>query len=178
MPASKAIQKETEARRNRAWEMHINGLPHYTIAAELGVTSARVTQLIQQAAKAHPVNKLSIEERMAVSESRWQIAEDAIKAEILKQTGEGFKTTRRITDPVGRVQIEETVEHRVDPALLRAWSTHTDRRARQLQNQLAPDTSVQAVNVNLIKDFLGQGDAQGKLSAQQWNETVDITPAG
>jgi hypothetical protein len=33
------------------------------------------------------------------------------------------------------------------------------------------------VNVNLVKDFLSQGDTQGKLSAEQWNQTVDVTPA-
>ena len=178
MPPSIAKRKEAEAKRNRAWEMHISGMPHYVIADELGVSSARVTQMVQQAARNHPVNKLSLDERMAVSESRWQLAEDAIRSEIAKQIETGFKTTKRVTDAGGRVQLEETVEHRVDPALLRAWSTHTDRRARQLQNQLAPDANVQAVNVNLVKDFLSQGDQQGKLSAQQWNETVDVTPAG
>ena len=50
--------------------------------------------------------------------------------------------------------------------------------ARQLNNQISPDASVQAVNVNLVKDFLSQGDTQGKLSAQQWNEAIDVTPAG
>ena len=60
---------------------------------------------------------------------------------------------------------------------LRALSTHHDRRARQLNNQLSPDAGLQQVNVNLVKDFLSQGDTQGKLGAQQWNETIDVTPA-
>ena len=79
---------------------------------------------------------------------------------------------------MGRTTVKTTHQQGVDPALLRALSTHHDRRARQLNNQISPDTSVQAVNVNLVKDFLSQGDQQGKLSAQQWNETVDVTPAG
>ena len=57
-----------------------------------------------------------------------------------------------------------------DPALLRALSTHHDRRARQLNNQLSPEANAQAVNVNVVKDFLQQGgETKGKLSASEWN---------
>jgi DNA-binding transcriptional regulator LsrR (DeoR family) len=169
--------KLLEHKRNQAWMMHINGMKQWDIAHELDVTQARVSQMIKQAAKEHPVSSLSIEERMAISEERWNISEAEIRTEIAKQLETGVRTVKRITDPMGRTQVEETIEHRVDPALLRALSTHHDRRARQLNNQLSPDAGLQQVNVNLVKDFLSQGDTQGKLSAEQWNQTVDVSPA-
>ena len=53
---------------------------------------------------------------------------------------------------------------------------HHDRRNRQALNQMAPDTSLQQVNVSIVKDFLaqGQGDAAGRLTPEQWNEKVAI----
>lgn len=157
-------------RRNRAWEMHTQGHSNYAIAAELGVSNGRVSQYVKEAAREHPVSHLTPDERMAVAEGRWQLAEDAIRAEINKQRETGVRTVETTTDAQGRMVVKETVEHRIDPQLLKAWSTHSDRRARQMLGQLSPDTSVQSVNVNLVKDFLSQGDTQGKLSAQQWNE--------
>ena len=63
----------------------------------------------------------------------------------------------------------------VDPALLRTLSTHIDRRNRQAQNQLAPDAGIQAVQVNVVKDFLQQGDNAGKLTPEQWNQqAIDV----
>ena len=63
----------------------------------------------------------------------------------------------------------------VDPSLLRVLSTHVDRRNRQAQNQLGPDSSLQAVNVSVVKDFLGQGETTAKLSPEQWNQSaVDV----
>jgi hypothetical protein len=62
-----------------------------------------------------------------------------------------------------------TSQEGVDPALLRAFSTHIDRRNRQSQNQLSPDAGMQQVNVNVVKDFLAQGESAGKLSAADWN---------
>ena len=164
-------------RRNRAWEMHIQGISTYVIAAELGVSSGRVSQYVKEAAKEHPVSHLTPDERMAVAEGRWQLAEDAIRSEINKQREMGVRTVETTTDAQGRRVVKETVEHRIDPQLLKAWSTHSDRRARQMLGQLSPDASVQSVNVNLVRDFLNQGDQQGKLSVQQWNEAIDITPA-
>jgi uncharacterized protein YcaQ len=163
--------KLLEHKRNQAWMMHINGMKQWDIAHELDVT-----QMIKQAAKEHPVSSLSIEERMAISEERWNISEAEIRTEIAKQLETGVRTVKRITDPMGRMQVEETIEHKVDPALLRALSTHHDRRARQLNNQLSPDNTVQAVNVNVVRDFLQQGDTTaGKLSPEQWNQkTIDV----
>ena len=177
MAPTSAKKKQVEANMNRAWELHVNGVDQCTITAELGCTQPRVCQLIKKAAAAHPVNQLDMDERIALSEARWDMSEKEIRAEIAKQIQTGIRTVKRIVDPNGRTQLEETIEHKVDPALLRALSTHHDRRARQLNNQLSPDAGLQQVNVNLVKDFLSQGDTQGKLSAQQWNETVDVTPA-
>ena len=175
MSASIEARQKREFLMIRCWEMHINGAPQYAIAAELEITQGRVSQLIKQAAKNHPVNKLSIEERIAVSEERWNQSEAEIRAEIDKQVKHGFKTVTKFIEPSGKVSVEEVTEHRVDPALLRALSTHHDRRARQLNNQLAPDASVQAVQVNVVKDFLSQGDGQAKLSPEEWNQqAIDV----
>ena len=176
MVASIAKKREVEANMNRAWELHVDGVNQCTIAEELGCTQARVSQLIKKAAAAHPVNQLDMNERIALSEARWDMSEKEIRAEIAKQVQTGVRTVKRITDPMGRMQVEETIEHKVDPALLRALSTHHDRRARQLNNQLSPDNTVQAVNVNVVRDFLQQGDTTaGKLSPEQWNQqTIDV----
>lgn len=170
-------KEELERKTNRAWELHVDGINQCTIAEELGVTQARVSQLIKRGAATHPINQLDMDERIALSEARWDMSEKEIRAEISKQIQTGIRTVKRTVDPNGRTQVEETVEHKVDPALLRALSTHHDRRARQLNNQLSPDAGLQQVNVNLVKDFLSQGDTQGKLSAEQWNQTVDVSPA-
>ena len=175
MSASIEQRQKREFNMIRAWEMHINGAPQYAIAAELGITQANVSQLIKRAAKNHPVNKLSLEERIAVSEERWNQSEAEIRGEIAKQVENGFRTVTKFTEPNGKTTVEETTEYRVDPALLRALSTHHDRRARQLNNQLAPDASVQAVQVNVVKDFLSQGEQQGKLSPEEWNkQAIDV----
>ena len=84
--------------------------------------------------------------------------------------------TKTTTDPYGKVTTEVTHQKGVDPALLRALSTHHDRRARQLNNQISPDASMQAVQVNVVKDFIQQGESQGRLSAEDWNQSqaVDV----
>ena len=173
-----AISKVREADRKKmlAWEMHLKGANQLIIAEELGVTQGRVSQLIKQAAALHPVNKLSLEERIALSEARWQLSEQELIEEINEQRVNG-----RIIEEVTRYPdgTEKTVVTRirgVDPALLRALSMHHDRRNRQALNQMAPDTSLQQVNVSIVKDFLaqGQGDAAGRLTPEQWNEKVAI----
>ena len=164
--------KDQEQKRNRAWEMHINGVKQWDIAAELGCTQARVSQLIKKAAKDHPINKLSLDERMAISEERWNLSEREMRAAIADQRANGRTVTETITEPSGRITTKVTHQEGVDPALLRALSTHHDRRARQLNNQIGPDAGVQAVQVNVVRDFLQQGDQQGKLSADQWNQQV------
>ena len=155
--------------------MHINGVTQWDIARELGVTQERVSQFIQQAARGHPVNKLSLDERMAISEERWNLSEREIREAISQQRLNGRTVTETITEPSGRVTTKVTHQPGVDPALLRALSTHHDRRARQLNNQLSPDAGVQAVQVNVVKDFLQQGDNAGKLTPEQWNQqAIDV----
>ena len=155
--------------------MHINGVTQWDIARELGVTQARVSQFIQQAAKNHPVNKLSLDERMAISEERWNLSEREMREAINQQRHQGRTVTETITEPNGRVTTKTIHQPGVDPALPRALSTHHDRRARQLNNQLSPDAGVQAVQVNVVKDFIQQGDTNGKLTPEQWNQqTIDV----
>ena len=102
---------------------------------------------------------------------------DQRRQAIADQRDHGRTVTETITEPSGRITTKVTHQQGVDPALFWALSTHHDRRARQLDNQIGPDAGVQAVQVNVVKDFLSQGDTQGKLSAQQWNEAIDVTPA-
>lgn len=155
--------------------MHINGVTQYDIARELGVTQARVSQFIQQAARSHPVNKLSLDERMAISEERWNLSEREMREAITQQRLNGRTVTETVTEPSGRITTKVTRQAGVDPALLRALLTHHDRRARQLNNQLSPDTGVQAVQVNVVKDFIQQGETAGKLTPEQWNQqAIDV----
>ncbi|WP_028951767.1 TrfB-related DNA-binding protein [Synechococcus sp. CC9616] len=175
MAASINVQKKSQETANRAWELYIAGLTQWDIANELGITQARVSQMIKSVAKAHPINKLSMEERMALSEERWNLSEREMREEIQEQRRSGRVVREVIRLPNGHEQVKVTKTEGVDPALLRALSTHHDRRARQLNNQLSPDAGVQAVQVNVVRDFLQQGDTSGKLSPEQWNQqTLDV----
>ncbi len=175
MPANRATKLQTEERRKRAWMMHINGSNQWDIAAELGVSQPRVCQLIKDAAKNNPIVQLSYEERAALSEAKWNQVEGEIRESIEEQRVNGRVVREVIHFPDGKQQVKETREPGVDPALLRTLSTHIDRRNRQAQNQMAPDTNVQAVNVSIVRDFLNQSEKTAKLSPEQWNEqTVDI----
>ena len=120
-------------------------MTQWDIARELDCTQARVSQYIQQSARNHPVNKLSLNERMAISEERWNISEREMREEIQEQRRNGRVVREIIRLPNGQEQVKVTKTEGVDPALLRALSTHHDRRARQLNNQLSPDAGVQAV---------------------------------
>ena len=177
MTASKKQREEAQQKKEKAWELYCLGIPNYKIGAQLGVTPARITQYIAQMAKEHPVNKLSMEQQMAVQAERWQAAEDAIRSQVLQQMVEGVVTTELITAPDGSVTKRVITKEGADPALLRAWSTHADRRARQLQGQISPDAGVNQVNVQVMKDFIGQGETKGQLSAGSWNEqqgSIDV----
>lgn len=171
------IRDRREQQEAKAWELHLQGVPQIAIAAELSITQARVSQYIKKVAQRHPVVQMSLEERLALGEARWQMSEDELREQIHHQRLNGRVVTRTITDPGGRITTEVTKTQGVDPALLRALSTHHDRRARQLNNQLSPDAGMQQVNVNVVKEFLGQADGQGKLSAADWNDqqsAVDV----
>ena len=150
-----------QQKRERAWELHLKGLNQFQIAAELGCSQQRVCQLVQEAARQHPVVKMSMEERIALSEARWQQSEEEIKMAIARQAAEGRVVREVIRYPDGKEQVKITKEEGVDPALLRALSTHHDRRARQLNNQISPEAGVSQVQVNVLKDFIGQG-SEGK----------------
>jgi len=155
--------------------MHINGCTQWDIAAELGCTQGRVSQLIKEAAKANPIVSLSYEERAALAEAKWNQVEHEIRDQIQDQRRNGRVVREVITYPDGKQQLKETIEPGVDPALLRTLSTHIDRRNRQAQNQLSPDAGLQQVNVNVVREFLNQGDNAGKLSPEAWNQqAIDV----
>ena len=90
------------------------------------------------------VNKLSLDERMAISEERWNLNEQEMRQAIADQRANGRTVTETITEPSGRITPRSLIR-RERPALLRALSAHHDRRARQLNNQIGPDAGVQAV---------------------------------
>ena len=124
---------------------------------------------------ANPIVSLNYEERAALSEAKWNQVEHEIRDQIQEQRRNGRVVREVITYPDGKQQLKETVEPGVDPALLRTLSTHIDRRNRQVQNQLAPDTGVQQIQVNVVKDFIQQGEGAGKLTPEQWNQqAIDV----
>ncbi|WP_255444602.1 hypothetical protein [Synechococcus sp. PROS-U-1] len=132
---------------------------------------------MKEAASQHPVVQMSTDERIALSEARWQQSEDEIKNEICRQLLEGRVTREVIRFSDGTEQVKITKSESVDPALLRALSTHHDRRARQLNNQLSPDAGVSQVNVAVVQDFLKQGEGGKQLTASDWNDnqgTIDV----
>ena len=158
-----------QQKRERAWELHLKGLNQFQIGAELGVTQSRVCQLVKEAAAQHPVVQMTVEERIALSEARWQQSEEEIKNEICRQLMEGREVKEVLTLPDGSVQTKVTHTKGVDPALLRALSTHHDSRARQLNNQISPEAGVSQVNVAVVQDFLKQGDGAKQITAADWN---------
>ena len=164
-----ASKSKTAEKIRRAWELHCKGVNQFTIADELGVSQSRVSQYIKKAAADHPVMALDLNERIALSEARWQRSEDEIRQEISRQLAEGRVTREVVRFSDGSEQVKITKAEGVDPALLRALSTHTDRRARQLNNQIAPDANMTAVNVNVVQDFLKQADGGKSLTAADWN---------
>ena len=169
------VLKAAEAKRKRAWEMHLAGSTQWDIAAELGCSQPRVSQYIKQAAAQNPIVALSYEERAALAEAKWNQVEHEIRDEIHEQRSKGRIVREVIRFPDGKEQVKITKEEGVDPALLRTLSTHIDRRNRQAQNQLSPDAGVSAVQVNVVRDFLNQGEKTAKLSAEQWNEqAIDV----
>ena len=174
MPAEISKVREVDRKRMKAWELHLAGVNQLVIADELGVTQGRVSQLIKQACALHPVNKLSLEERIALSEGRWNLAEQELRDEIARQRQEGRLVEEVTTYPDGTTKRVVTRMQGVDPAVLRAYGMHVDRRNRQAQNQMAPDSAVQQVQINVLKDFMNQGETAGRLTAQQWNESAAI----
>lgn len=124
---------------------------------------------MKEAAAQHPVAQMSAEERIALSEGRWQQSEQEIKNEIVRQAVEGRVVREVIRFPDGTEQVKVTKTEGIDPALLRALSTHHDRWARQLNNQISPDAGVSQVNVAVLQDFMGQGAGEKQLTATEWN---------
>ena len=163
-------RRKSGHRREVAWKMHVDGVPQSAIALHLEITPARVSQLIKDYGRAHPITNLDAEERQALCEDRWNESEADIRREIRHQRDNGRVVTEVIRFPDGSEQIKTTHVSGVDPALLRAFSTHHDRRARQLQSQMGPEAGQANVNVAIVQDFLRQADGGPKaVSASEWN---------
>ena len=173
MTASISARKLADERRQKAWDMHLRGVSHIDIATELGITHGRVSHYIKEFAQAHPVTKLDLAERLAISEARWQQSEDELRAAIAEQVHEGRVTQETVIFPDGSQQKRVTRQKGVDPALLRALSTHHDRRNRHALNQASPDQAVNQVNVAVVQDFLKQADGGKAITASDWNSSQD-----
>ena len=87
----------------------------------------------------------------------------------------GRVTTKVTTLADGSHVVERTHQQGVDVGLLRALSTHVDRRARQATNQAAvADGSAHLDNVRV---FLTQPAADGAAwDAMAWNKPPKLTP--
>ena len=101
MTASVKERNRAAQRRQRAWELNVRGVNQYKIAEELGITPARVCQLIKQAAAEHPVTRLDLNERIALSEARWQTSEDELIDAINEQRRDGRITREVVRHPDG-----------------------------------------------------------------------------
>ena len=96
--------------------MHTRGADQWSIANALNVTQGRVSQLIAEAARSHPVVALSYEERCALSETKWNQSEQEIIDEIANQRRNGRRVVETITFSDGTKQQKVTETAGVDPA--------------------------------------------------------------
>ena len=105
LSASNTQRKEAEIKFNRAWELYLQGVQQFAIAAELDCMQSWVSQFIKQSAKAHPINQLTLEERMAVSEERWNMSERELREQIAIQRQRRRTVTETFTDAMGRTTV-------------------------------------------------------------------------
>ena len=95
--------------------------------------------------------------------------------DIEEQRHRGRIKVVRTRHPDGGETIEQSMITGVDPQLYRAWGAHLDRKARQLLDQTPVTEGGQTVNVSVVRDFLGQGDAPAaRLTPEQWNENAVV----
>lgn len=116
------------------------------------------------------------EEREAAIWQEWMEIAQHIRHDMAQQRSQGRVKVVRTTHPDGSQTVEESVISGADPQLYRAWGAHLDRKARQLLNQMPVAEGGQTVNVSVVRDFLGQGDAPAaRLTPEQWNEqAIDV----
>lgn len=184
MGRSKADRELAVQRRGQAWELYCQSVPQCEIAERLGMSESGVSKLLAQAkASAMEAAPKSREEIAAELIGRWNEAERLIRGEIERQRREGRTTTTITTFADGTQRVEQQHTPGADPALVRALSTHVDRRARQALNQIAPAdgaASQEAIRVFLQQPLTGAewdaGKWNGRMTADEWNAQQEALP--
>lgn len=165
--------------QERCYQLWSEGKSHTDIARIAEVSANTVTKYVRKFLAAQPIAKMTMDERESAVWQEWQEIAQKLRMDIEHQRSNGRVKVTRTRHPDGSETIEQSVISGVDPQLYRAWGAHLDRKARQLLNQTPVMEGGQTVNVSLVRDFLGQGEAPAaRLTPEQWNETVDVSPAG
>ena len=164
--------------QQRCYELWSQGKSHTDIARLAEVQPNTVTRLVRKFLAAQPIAKMSPEEREAAVWQEWQEIAQKLRMDIEEQRHRGRVKVVRTKHPDGGETIEQSVISGVDPQLYRAWGAHLDRKARQLLNQMPVAEGGQTVNVSVVRDFLGQGDAPAaRLTPEEWNaqaQAIDV----
>lgn len=186
MGRSKAERELAQERREAAWTLYCRSVPQYQIAEQLGVSPQRVTRMIREAAgQAAAALPQSREELAAELVRRWDEAEGVIRGQIAEQQRSGRVVTTVVVRPDGSQVVERQHTAGVDPGLVRALSTHVDRRARQALNQAAiaegagGTSHLDAVRVFLTQPMTGPEFSAGKwgsMTAAEWNNQQETLP--
>ena len=169
---TKGRQLEIQEQVYAEWS---KGCTHVEIARRTGVSPTTVTKYVQRFLRAQPIAKMSPEEREAAVWQEWMEIAQHIRHDMAEQRARGRVKVVRTTHPDGSQTVEESVISGADPQLYRAWGAHLDRKARQLLNQMPVAEGGQTVNVSVVRDFLGQGDAPAaRLTPEEWNQQAAI----
>jgi DNA-binding MarR family transcriptional regulator len=162
--------------QQRCYELWAQGKSHTDIARLAEVAPNTVTKYVKRFLAAQPIASLSREEREAAIFAEWAEIGQRMRADMEEQRHRGRIKVVRTRHPDGSETVEQSMITGVDPQLYRAWGAHLDRKARQLLDQTPISEGGNVVNVSVVRDFLGQGDAPAaRLSAEQWNQqAIDV----
>ena len=161
--------------QERCYELWAQGKSHTDIARLAEVNPNTVTKYVKKFLAAQPIASLSREEREAAIFAEWAEIGQKLRMDIEEQRHRGRIKVVRTRHPDGGETIEQSMITGVDPQLYRAWGAHLDRKARQLLDQTPVTEGGQTVNVSVVRDFLGQGDAPAaRLTPEQWNENAVV----
>jgi transposase-like protein len=161
--------------QQRCYQLWSEGKSHTDIARLAEVAPNTVTKYVRKFLAAQPIASLSREERESAVWQEWQEIAQKLRMDIEHQRSSGRVKVTRTRHPDGSETIEQSVLAGVDPQLYRAWGAHLDRKARQLLDQMPVAEGGTTVNVSLVKEFLGQGQAPAaRLTPEQWNETAVV----
>ena len=162
--------------QQRCYELWAQGKSHTDIARLAEVQPNTVTKYVRKFLAAQPIASLSREEREAAIFAEWAEIGQRMRADMEEQRHRGRIKVVRTRHPDGSETVEQSMITGVDPQLYRAWGAHLDRKARQLLDQTPVSEGGSVVNVSVVRDFLGQGDAPAaRLSAEQWNQqAIDV----